>query len=68
MANRKVFTLEGKGLKLNTKADLDAHVAELEGSDDFEEVRLLGNTIGVEASQALASLLEKQKRLQVPSD
>ena len=66
MATPKLFTLEGKGLKLNSEADIEPHIKELkEGNHEFEEIRLQGNTIGVDASKALASALSKQKNLQV---
>ncbi|KAI9663673.1 MAG: hypothetical protein M1821_007163 [Bathelium mastoideum] len=65
MATLKLFTLEGKGLKLDTESDIDPHIKDLKDSNDFEEIRLQGNTIGVDASKALASVLEKQKNLQI---
>ena len=61
----KVFSLEGKGLKLDTAADLAPHIESLRSMSDVEEVRLLGNTLGVEASKALGEVLETKKSLQV---
>lgn len=61
----KIFTLEGKGLKLDTAADVEPHIASLRAMEDVEEVRLLGNTLGVEACEALGALLETKKTLKV---
>jgi Ran GTPase-activating protein 1 len=60
-----VFSLEGRGLKLTTAADIEPHIQDLRGNDDVEEVKLLGNTLGVEASEALAKVLQTKKRLKV---
>ncbi|KAL9062996.1 MAG: hypothetical protein Q9157_008491, partial [Trypethelium eluteriae] len=64
MASPKLFTLEGKGLKLDSEADIEPHIKDLKASNDFEEIRLQGNTIGVDASKALAPVLSSQKNLQ----
>lgn len=61
----KVFTLEGKSLKLDTAADIEPHLKELVESSDVEEARFQGNTLGVEACEALAKVLETKKTLQV---
>lgn len=60
----KVFSLEGKGLKLDTAEDIEAHIAPLR-SQDVEEVRILGNTLGVGACQRLGEVLATKKNLQV---
>lgn len=60
----KVFSLRGQALKLDTAADLHKHTQALEASSDVEEIHLEGNTIGVEASQALARILETKTTLQ----
>lgn len=65
VADSKVFTLEGKALKLDTAADVEAHLKPLRDMQDVEEVRLQGNTIGIEASAALADVLKTKKTLQV---
>jgi hypothetical protein len=64
-ANTKIFSLEGKGLKLDTAADVDAHIKPLRAMEDVEEVRFLGNTLGVEACKVLGEVLETKKSLQV---
>lgn len=61
----KIFSLEGKGLKLDTAADLEPHIASLREMSDVKEVRLLGNTLGVEACKVLGEVLETKKTLQV---
>ncbi|KAE8441545.1 hypothetical protein EG329_004853 [Mollisiaceae sp. DMI_Dod_QoI] len=61
----KVFSLEGKGLKLDTAVDVEAHIKPLVEMQDVEEIRLLGNTLGVEACKRLGEVLETKKTLQV---
>lgn len=65
MASNNIFSLEGKGLKLDTAADLEAHIAELRANDNIEEVRILGNTLGVEACKLLGEVLATKKNLSV---
>ncbi|EAW09361.1 GTPase-activating protein RNA1 [Aspergillus clavatus NRRL 1] len=65
MAPPKVFSLEGKGLKLDTAEDIETHIKPLLDSTDFTEIRLGGNTLGVPASERLASVLVAQKNLEV---
>ncbi len=57
--------LEGKVLKLTTEAELEPHIAGLVAMDDVEEVRLLGNTLGVGACKRLGEVLSSKKNLQV---
>lgn len=64
MTDTKIFTLEGKGLKLDTAADVEKHIADLR-ANDVEEVRLLGNTLGVEACKVLGEVLATKKNLRV---
>ncbi|KAL3475064.1 hypothetical protein BJX99DRAFT_230491 [Aspergillus californicus] len=65
MAPPKIFSLEGKGLKLDTAQDIEAHIQPLLESTDYTEIRLGGNTLGVPASERLAAVLSKQKGLEV---
>ncbi|KAF1820868.1 RNI-like protein [Dissoconium aciculare CBS 342.82] len=60
----KTFSLRGQALKLNTAADLEAHIQPLVDNQNVEEVHFEGNTIGVEASEALAKILATKKTLQ----
>jgi Ran GTPase-activating protein 1 len=59
----KVFSLKGQALKLDTAADLQKHIGPLQDSTDVEEVHIEGNTIGVEASECLAKILETKSTL-----
>ncbi|KAH7163103.1 hypothetical protein B0J13DRAFT_537822 [Dactylonectria estremocensis] len=63
-SSTKLFSLEGKGLKLDTEADLEPYIAELR-ANDVEEVRLLGNTLGVGACKLLGEVLATKKNVQV---
>jgi Ran GTPase-activating protein 1 len=65
MASTKVFSLEGKALKLDTAEDIEPHIKALRENDDVEEIKFLGNTLGIGASEALAKVLETKKKLQV---
>lgn len=67
MSMNKVFSLEGKGLKLTTAEDIEPHIKALKENNDVEEVRFLGNTLGLEACEALAKVLETKKNLRVCS-
>ncbi|EPZ36869.1 RNI-like protein [Rozella allomycis CSF55] len=61
MAQSKVFSLEGKGLKLNTAEDIQPFLDEI--TAETTEIRLSGNTFGVEAISALADALSITKSL-----
>lgn len=59
----KIFSLQGRGLKLNTRADIEPHLKDVPTT--IEEIHLGGNTIGVEAAQTLAEFLSKTTALRV---
>ncbi|KAJ7433042.1 hypothetical protein B0H11DRAFT_2209106 [Mycena galericulata] len=59
-----VLSLEGKGLKLNTRADIEPWLANVDPTK-IEEIHFGGNTIGVDASLALAEFLEKTTILKI---
>lgn len=61
----RIFSLEGKGLKLDSAADVEAHIKPLVDMQDVEEIRLLGNTLGVEACKRLGEVLETKTTLQI---
>lgn len=61
-----IFSLQGRGLSLNTRADVEPLLADVD-PDVVEEVHFGGNTIGVEAAQVIAEFLEKTKVLRVCS-
>lgn len=65
MASAKVFSLEGKGLKLDTVAQTEEHIKALRVMDDVEEIRFQGNTLGIEACKVIGEVLETKKTLQV---
>ena len=62
MAQTRVFSLLGQTLKLDTRADIETHLAKID-KDNVEEIILGGNTIGVEASLALAEVLKQCRKL-----
>jgi Ran GTPase-activating protein 1 len=64
-ADLKVFSLEGKGLKLDTAEDLEPHIAPLRDLQHVDEVRVLGNTLGVGACKLLGEVLATKKTLKV---
>ncbi|KAH9948865.1 hypothetical protein B0H21DRAFT_805105 [Amylocystis lapponica] len=59
----QIFTLDGKGLKLNTKTDIEPYLKDVPTT--IEEIHLGGNTIGVEAAQTLAEFLSKTTALKI---
>lgn len=52
----KVFSLEGKALKLDTAAQAECHMGPLRDMKDVEEIRLQGNTIVSTNVSTLADL------------
>lgn len=64
-ASTKIFSVEGRGLKLDTAADVEKHIGPLRSMPDVEEIRLQGNTLGIEACKVLSEVLETKKTLQV---
>ncbi|RDB17947.1 Ran GTPase-activating protein 1 [Hypsizygus marmoreus] len=60
----KVLSLSGKGLKLDTRADIEPWLAPFDPAV-VEEIHLGGNTLGVEAATALGEFLEKTEVLKI---
>ncbi len=60
-----VFSLEGQGLRLETAADIEPYLKELQSNAGVREIRLGGNTFGVEACKALADILRSKESLEV---
>ncbi|CCX34861.1 hypothetical protein FPQ18DRAFT_129118 [Pyronema domesticum] len=56
---------DGKPLKLDQAADIEPHIVTLKANADVEEIRLGGNTLGVEACKALAEVLLEKKNLKI---
>lgn len=65
MAPPKIFSLDGKGLKLDSAEDIEAHIRPLVESTDYTEIHFGGNTLGIGASERLAAVLATQKSLEV---
>ncbi|KAJ1847076.1 Ran GAP Rna1 [Coemansia sp. RSA 2611] len=61
----RIYSLEGRGLKLTTAEDFAPYLLELRDFENLEEVRLNGNTIGAEAAKALAEVLKTKPTLKV---
>ncbi|KAJ2606312.1 Ran GAP Rna1 [Coemansia sp. RSA 1722] len=59
----RIYSLEGKGLKLTTAEDIAPYLEELRSFENLEEIRLNGNTIGAEAAKALADVLRTRTTL-----
>lgn len=63
-----VFSIHGKGLKLTSREDAEPYVAALrEMGNDVREIHLGGNTLGVEACEALAEVIKTKSSLEVRS-
>jgi Ran GTPase-activating protein (RanGAP) involved in mRNA processing and transport len=60
------YSIEGLGLKLNTREDIEPYLRQIEPNiSHLEEIHLCGNTIGVGAAQALAEVLKKASGIRV---
>ncbi|KAH9179371.1 hypothetical protein EDB89DRAFT_1842547 [Lactarius sanguifluus] len=60
------YSIEGLGLKLNTREDIEPYLKQIEPNiSQLEEIHLCGNTIGVGAAQALAEVLNKASKIKV---
>ena len=58
-------SVEGKSLKFNTAEDVKEIVKDIEAINNLREIRLSGNTFGVEAARAIAKAMKKQDALEV---
>ncbi|KAG7088119.1 hypothetical protein E1B28_012144 [Marasmius oreades] len=58
------FSLDGRGLKLDTRADMAQHLNSVDPLKT-EEIHLGGNTIGVDAALELADFLKKATNLKI---
>ncbi|KAI9701912.1 MAG: hypothetical protein M1836_001256 [Candelina mexicana] len=65
MDSSRLFSLEGQSLKLDNASDIEPHIASLRTNNAIQEIRLGGNTLGVEACKALAEVLGTKKNLQI---
>jgi Ran GTPase-activating protein 1 len=55
------FSIAGKTLKLDSAEHVAEITDQIEKLQDLEEIKLSGNTLGVEAAKATASLADKSK-------
>ncbi|KAF8756129.1 Leucine Rich repeat [Rhizoctonia solani] len=55
----RVFTIHGKGLTLSTREEIEPYIKQMREIKDLEEVHFGGNTLGVEACQAIAEVLKE---------
>jgi Ran GTPase-activating protein (RanGAP) involved in mRNA processing and transport len=62
------FTIEGRGLKLDSAEQVQEFIATIESMDQLENVILSGNTFGVEACRALSLALAKKPLLKVDNE
>ncbi|EXJ88734.1 hypothetical protein A1O1_05666 [Capronia coronata CBS 617.96] len=60
----ETFSLAGRGLKLDTKEDLEKYIEPLVQSSNVTHIDLSGNTLGVAACAALAPILASKSTLQ----
>ncbi|KAI9003187.1 hypothetical protein BC832DRAFT_577079 [Gaertneriomyces semiglobifer] len=66
-AESVVYSLEGKQLKLTTAEDAKQYVDEILAVKGLTEIRLSGNTFGVDAGRAIASALKNHHDLRIAS-
>ncbi|KAJ1673718.1 Ran GAP Rna1 [Spiromyces aspiralis] len=64
-SDSRIFSIEGRGLTLTTAEDIKEWIEAIHNVQDLEEIRLNGNTIGVEAAEALAQVLNSKPTLRV---
>lgn len=62
------YSIAGKQIKFNSKADIEPYVAELLAVKDVAKIDFSGNTIGIEASEALGAAIQKCKATLVEVD
>ncbi|KAG8752498.1 hypothetical protein FRC11_008299, partial [Ceratobasidium sp. 423] len=61
----RVFTINGKGLTLSTREDVEPYIKQLREIKDLEEVHFGGNTLGVGACEAIAEVLKEVDTLKI---
>ncbi|KAJ3182206.1 hypothetical protein HDU85_003248 [Gaertneriomyces sp. JEL0708] len=66
-AESVVYSLEGKQLKLTTAEDAKQYVDEILAVKGLTEIRLSGNTFGVDAGRAIAGALKNHHDLRIAS-
>jgi Ran GTPase-activating protein 1 len=58
------LSLQGRSLKLDSRADIEPHLADVDPTK-IETVIFSGNSLGVEASLAIAEFLQKANAIKV---
>lgn len=61
----KIFSIEGNGLKFDTVESIEPYLKQLNEVEDLEEIRLGGNTLGIQACAAVGSELVTKPNLKV---
>lgn len=65
-ASSGVFSIHGKGLKLTSAEDAEPYVKALhEMGQEVNRIHLGGNTLGIEACEALAKVIATKSNLEV---
>lgn len=57
----EVFSIAGKAIKLDSRADIEPYLKELDAMKNVRKIDFSGNTIGIEASKHLADSLKLHK-------
>lgn len=65
MVTSRLYSIHGKGLKLNTATDIEPYLVQMKAVEGLEEIRFGGNTLGIEACTALGQALRGHKTLKV---
>jgi Ran GTPase-activating protein 1 len=65
MTQSVVYSIEGKSLKLNTAEDVKQFCEEIKALKGLTEIKLSGNTFGVDAAKAIAQAMRDQEELRV---
>jgi Ran GTPase-activating protein 1 len=55
-----MFSIAGQTLKLNSAQDVHEITSKIKDIQDLEEIKLSGNTLGVEAARSIAEALENK--------
>lgn len=64
-ANKHIFSLSGRGLKLESREETLSAIEQLVLEDNISEIYLNGNTMSVEACQVLGEVIQTKKDLEV---
>ena len=68
MTHPVVYSILGKTLKLDTAQDVQDIVQDINALPDLSEIRLSGNTLGVDAAKEIAKALKTKSKLSVISN